>query len=199
MTSDSPREQVDLAQMKWHNEPPQWSLEDGVLEVVTADQTDFWQRTFYGFTRDDGHFLFTEVSGDFTAEVALVGEFEELYDQLGLMVRADARTWLKTGIEYTDGKPHLSAVFTNTWSDWSVIPLAVETTRLELRVTRHAEALRIQFRDAEGKWQLLRLGYLGLPETCLVGMTACSPQRAGFRARFHGFAITEPIARELHG
>jgi regulation of enolase protein 1 (concanavalin A-like superfamily) len=198
MSSELYAAQSDLSQMQWHNEPPRWSLEDRSLELVTADRTDFWQNTFYGFTRDDGHFLSTEITGDFTAEVTLEGEFEELYDQLGLMVRADERTWLKTGIEYTDGMPHLSAVYTNSWSDWSVIRLPDLTGRLDLRVTRHAEALRVQFRDADHSWQLLRLGYLALPESCRVGVMACSPQRAGFRARFHGFSIREPIPRELH-
>jgi regulation of enolase protein 1 (concanavalin A-like superfamily) len=166
--------------------------------VVTGDRTDFWQHTFYGFARDDGHFLSTEVSGDFTASVAVEGDFEELYDQLGLMVRADEHTWMKTGIEFTDGDPHLSAVLTNGRSDWSVLRLPGHQGPLELRVTRHADAVRVQFRDSAGAWQLLRLGHLALPGTCRVGLVACSPQRAGFRARFHGFRVAEPIPAALH-
>lgn len=189
---------TDLASFAWHNEPPAWAVDGSTLSVTTGDRTDFWQRTFYGFTRDDGHFLSAEVSGDFTASVTIEGDFEELYDQLGLMVRADERTWMKTGIEYTDGAPHLSAVYTNTWSDWSVIRLDGYPGRLDLRVTRHAETVRVQFRDADGDWQLLRLGYLGLPGTCRVGVMACSPQRAGFRARFHDLRIGPPIPRDLH-
>lgn len=190
---------ADLTGMEWHNEPPAWAAKDGALSVTTGDRADFWQRTFYGFARDDGHFLSAEVSGDFTAAVTIEGDFEELYDQLGLMVRADERTWMKTGIEYTDGAPHLSAVYTNNaWSDWSVIRLADFPGRLDLRVTRHAETLRVQFQNAEGVWQLLRLGYLGLSGACRVGVMACSPQRAGFQARFHNLRIGPPIARDLH-
>lgn len=197
--STFPPEAADLAAMDWHNEPPAWTVEGDTLSVTTGDRTDFWRQTFYGFTRDDGHFLSAEVSGDFTAAVTIEGDFEKLYDQLGLMVRADERTWMKTGIEFTDGAPHLSAVYTNTWSDWSVIRLDGYRGRLDLRVTRHAETLRVQFRDSGGAWQLLRLGYLGLPAACRVGVMACSPQRAGFRARFHDLRIGAPIARDLHG
>jgi len=189
---------ADLTAMQWHNEPPAWAVAGSSLSVTTGGRTDFWRQTFYGYTSDDGHFLSAEVSGDFTASVTIDGDFEELYDQLGLMVRADEHTWMKTGIEYTDGAPHLSAVYTNTWSDWSVIRLADYRGRLDLRVTRHAEALRVQFRDADGAWQLLRLGHLGLPDTCRVGVMACSPQRAGFRARFENLRIGAPISRDLH-
>ena len=41
----------------WHNEPRQWSLNDGELTVHSDDKTDFWRDTYYGFTRDSGHFL----------------------------------------------------------------------------------------------------------------------------------------------
>ncbi|WP_037908961.1 DUF1349 domain-containing protein [Actinacidiphila yeochonensis] len=192
-------EPADLTAMDWYNEPPGWTVEGTSLHVVTGDRTDFWQHTFYGFARDDGHFLSAEVSGDFTASVTVEGDFEELYDQLGLMVRADEHTWMKTGIEHTDGDPHLSAVVTNGRSDWSVLRLAGHSGPLDLRVTRHAEAVRVQFRDAGGTWQLLRLAYLDLPRTCRVGVMACSPQRAGFHARFHDLRVGEPIPRDLHG
>jgi regulation of enolase protein 1 (concanavalin A-like superfamily) len=86
--------------MQWLNEPPFWRDEDGVLSVVTGDRTDFWRETHYGFIRDDGHFRYETVPGDFTAEIAFGGDYRALYDQAGLMLRADERNWLKAGIEF---------------------------------------------------------------------------------------------------
>jgi uncharacterized protein len=185
--------------MRWMNEPPEWSVDGGVLSVTTADRTDFWRETFYGFVRDDGHFYGREVTGDFTAQVTLLGDHRELYDQSGLMLRADERNWLKTGIEFTDGMAHLSAVLTRGHSDWSVIGLPAFAGELTLRLTRHGEAVRVQFLAADGHWQLLRLGYLPLPQSCWIGVMCCSPQRAGFVARFRDFDVREPISRDLHG
>ncbi|MDT0345107.1 DUF1349 domain-containing protein [Streptomyces litchfieldiae] len=186
--------------MSWLNEPPKWAVEDGteVLTAVTGSETDFWRETFYGFIRDDGHFFSREVVGDFTAQVTLGGAYETLYDQSGLMVRADERTWLKAGVEYTDGVAHLSAVLTRGHSDWSVIQLPDFSGEVTVRVTRHGDALRVQYQRGDGGWQLLRLGYLPMPDACQVGVMCCSPQRAGFAARFSGFGVTEPISRELH-
>ncbi|MFI1357745.1 DUF1349 domain-containing protein [Streptomyces sp. NPDC020898] len=185
--------------MQWLNEPPRWSVNEGTLVVTTADRTDFWRETFYDFIRDDGHFLAREVTGDFTAQVTLAGEYETLYDQMGLMLRVDQANWIKTGVEFTDGRAHLSCVITRDHSDWSVVATPEVGDEITLRMTRHGTAVRVQYLTTGGEWQLLRLGYLPLPVTCQVGVMSCSPQRAGFTGRFSDFAITEPISRDLHG
>ena len=51
--------------MTWWNEPPEWSVDGDVLRVVTADRTDFWRSTFYGWITDNGHFFHRAVTGDF--------------------------------------------------------------------------------------------------------------------------------------
>ncbi|CAM5744133.1 putative Regulation of enolase protein 1 [Streptomyces afghaniensis 772] len=184
--------------MQWLNEPPRWSVDEDALVITTGDRTDFWRETFYGFVRDDGHFLGREVTGDFTAQVTLSGEYEALYDQTGLMLRADENNWVKSGVEFTDGLTHLSCVITRDFSDWSVITAPEAADSVTIRMTRHGTAVRVQYLTTAGDWQLLRLGYLPLPATCQVGVMACSPQRAGFTGRFTGFSTTEPIARDLH-
>ena len=62
------------------------------------------------------------------------------------MLYLDANNWIKTGIEFTDGTQHFSIVITRDgFSDWSVIPLGVRVEPIRLRLTRHSEALRIQY------------------------------------------------------
>ena len=187
-----------MTNMSWLNEPPEWSVDGDSIQAVSGSSTDFWCETFYGFTRDSGHFYHRDVTGDFTAEVTLSGDYRELYDQSGLMVRADASTWLKTGIEYTDGRTHVSTVLTRDFSDWSVVAWPDYAGSLRIRLTRHGDALRVQCRARDGQWQLLRLGYLALPPTVQVGVMLCSPERAGFAASFTDFVVSDPISRDLH-
>ncbi|MEL0160580.1 MAG: DUF1349 domain-containing protein [Deltaproteobacteria bacterium] len=183
----------------WYCEPPEWTSKPERLSVVTGLKTDFWQSTFYGFQRDNGHFYQTEVEGDFSAEVVIHGHYEELYDQAGLMLRVDAHNWIKTGIEFTDGIQHFSTVITRDgFSDWSVIPLGVRVEPIRLRLTRHSEALRIQYHQ-EGQWQMARLGYLSMPLSVMVGPLCCSPERAGLKVDFDNLVIGPPIDRALHG
>jgi hypothetical protein len=44
--------------LKWFNPPPSWRV-DAVRSRMLAEpgaETDFWQRTHYGFRADSGHF-----------------------------------------------------------------------------------------------------------------------------------------------
>lgn len=186
--------------MTWLNEPPRWSITGPRLSVTTAARGDFWRNTFYGYIRDDGHFFARPVSDDFTAEVSISGKYEVLYDQAGLMLRVDERNWLKTGVEHTDGAMHFSVVITrDDFSDWSVLPVGISCrSGFRVRLTRHGEALRVQYREPGGHWRLARLGYLPMPDTVQVGVTCCTPERAGFEVEFDGFAVGPAISKKLH-
>jgi regulation of enolase protein 1 (concanavalin A-like superfamily) len=186
--------------LRWFNPPPACSIEPGRIEIVTGDRTDFWRNTFYGFCRDNGHFLYRPVVGDFSAEVHVSGEFGELYDQAGLMARISETHWLKCGIELSDGIHALSVVVTNQNSDWSLVEMPITDAGVRLRLTRHGEAMRMQYYDTtRDLWKMLRLAYLPPQPSIDIGVMACSPQRSGFRALLQGFQVTDPIDRELHG
>jgi hypothetical protein len=73
-----------------------------------------------------------------------------LFDQAGMMVRADERNWLKTGLEVTSGAVHISTVYTREFSDVSMVPIPRRRGEVSMRVTRFAEALVVQCRSGDG-------------------------------------------------
>jgi len=183
----------------WHAEPPDWTLTDAALTLTTGNETDFWQDTFYGFRRDDGHFLGREVTGDFTAEVSFEADYQILYDQAGLMMRGDARTWLKAGIEYSDDVTNFSTVVTRDGrSDWSVIAVPKVSGPQQVRLTRLGGAVITHYLGGDGRWHLMRLADVPAAAPVRVGPMACSPQRAGLKVRFHAVQIGPPVANPLH-
>jgi uncharacterized protein len=184
---------------EWLNEPPEWSGNDDRLEITTGAETDFWQTTFYGFQRNSGHAFMAPVSGDFSLSAQVTGKYETLYDQAGLILYLDEKNWIKTGIEYTDGLMHFSVVVTREVSDWSVIPLpdATPIDRLKVRLTRHDDAVRVQYDMLDSGWKMARLAPFPAVDM-RAGVMACSPQRAGFEAAFHDITIGPPIERNLH-
>ncbi len=186
------------AQLTWLNPPPFHESSANTIRIRTADKTDFWRGTFYGFTRESGHFLHTPATGDFSAEVTIRGHYRALYDQAGLMIRIDEHHWIKAGIEYTDGLQHFSTVVTRDQSDWSVIPLAANPDSMRIRLTRHAEAIRIQYQLPGASWQLARLAYFPTADPVLIGPMCCSPERAGFEVEFTDFKLKPAIPRDLH-
>ena len=128
------------SRLHWTNPPERWRLDSArrTLILEPAANTDFWQRTHYGFSADNGHFLGLEVAGDFTVSTQLAFHPVHQYDQAGLMIRASANCWLKTSVEHElNGPPQLGVVVTNHgFSDWSLqdLPLAGRQIRLRLRL-----------------------------------------------------------------
>ena len=175
--------------MQWFEEPPVWKDESGVLSVTTAPQSDFWRKTHYGFIRDNGHFYYDEVAGDFSAAVQVIGDYTTLYDQAGLMVRIDAENWMKCGIEFVEGVHYASAVVTRDFSDWSVAPLGPDLSTFRLRVVRAGTALTVEYALDGEHYVLLRNCYLPMEESVMVGPMAASPGDRGFDVHFAGWEI----------
>jgi uncharacterized protein len=182
----------------WLNEPAQWTAPDNRLQIVTDEATDFWRETHYGFTRDSGHFLGFPTPEAFTAELRIQGDLKALYDQTGIMVRIDARRWVKAGIEFSDGHAMLSSVLTNDQSDWSTAPYARDAGDFWLRATVSNGVLRLQV-SSDGKlWPLMRLAPFPQASSYLVGPMACTPERAGLEVSFSAFRLTPPLGKDLH-
>ena len=175
--------------MEWYNEPPVWKLQGDKIYVTSGSKTDFWRETHYGFIRDNGHFLYQKINGDFVAEVKVTGEYQELYDQAGIMVRLDDRHWLKCGVEFVEGVQQVSAVVTRDYSDWSVVPMPDNPASLWVRVTRRGTAVEVQYSLDGAQYKMLRLAYLTPVETVSVGVMCASPEGDGFSMTFEGFKI----------
>jgi hypothetical protein len=175
--------------MQWYNEPLIWNVQGDKIYITSGAKTDFWRETHYGFIRDNGHFFYQQVEGDFIVEVKVSGEYRELYDQSGLMVRLNERHWLKCGIEFVEGIQQVSAVVTRDYSDWSVVPLADNPASLWVRVIRRSTAVEVQYSLDGEQYKMLRLAYLTPVETLDVGVMCASPEGNGFPMTFEGFKI----------
>ncbi len=183
----------------WLNEPDKWSLSEGHLSVETKSKTDFWRKTHYGFIRDNGHFWQLDAPEKFTATLTFEGEYQELYDQAGLMYRTDAENWIKCGIEHSDGMTNFSIVVTRGTSDWSVIGRPMIFGPQTVRITAGGNAIVAHFLDGGGHWKLMRVTSFPTTPHSKIGPMACSPERGGFAARFIDLQISNPIENPLHG
>ncbi len=183
----------------WLNGPGRWSANDaGDLTLVTDRATDFWRETHYGFTRDSGHFLGFATPAAFTAQLRIRGDYQQLYDQAGIMIRLDERRWVKAGIELSDGRPMLSSVLTDGRSDWATSPYTHDPRDFWMRATVAGGVLRLQV-SADGKvWPLVRLAPFPVAPFYRVGPMACTPEREGLRVRFSDLRITPPLGKDLH-
>lgn len=178
-----------LEKMQWFNEPSQWEIKDKKLTLFATPQSDYWRIAHYGFTMDDAPFLYTTYGGEFEAKVKITGDYRERYDQAGMMIRIDHENYIKTGIEYVDGKYNLSAVVTHHTSDWSVITLDRAVPFIWIKAVRRLDAVEIYYSYDDQTYTLMRIAWLQDNTPVQVGLMAASPDGQGFQASFEHFQV----------
>lgn len=187
-----------LDRMQWFNEPENWSVENNVLTMDVTPQSDYWRISHYGFTVDDAPFLYTVRGGEFEVKVKISGEYKVRFDQAGLMLRIDKENYIKTGIEFVDGKYNLSTVVTHKTSDWSVIELEKPVEYVWIKAVRRLDAVEIFYSFDDKEYTMMRNCWLQDNTPVMVGMMAACPDGNGFKATFEGFRITHlPDLRRL--
>jgi len=178
-----------MKNMQWFNEPQRWEINNNSLEMFCTPKTDYWRITHYGFTVDDGPFYYSTYGGEFEVKVKITGEYKHRFDQMGLMLRIDEETWVKTGVEFVNNKYNISAVVTNKKSDWSVIELDTSPKSIWIKAIRRTDAVEIMYSLDDENYKMMRLAYFPENKPVMVGMTAASPDGEGFNAKFEHFRV----------
>lgn len=185
---NEPTTAFGLKGWRWLNPPTTWAVDEAGLHVTTDADTDFWVTTHYGFVRDTGHALLRHVGSEFRLTATFQGEYQEQYDQAGLLLRANERNWVKTGIEFVDGVALLSAVVTRDVSDWNVVPLeqiAGHPASVTIDLQRVNDTVTIRYGWDDRKPEtLLRMAYFPPEAQAEAGPMCASPDGTGFPVRF---------------
>lgn len=182
--------------MQWLNEPASWQRTGDVLRVSVDPGTDFWRTTGYGYVHDNGHIYGELLPGDLDVSVRVRGAFANQYDQAGIMLRADEQTWLKTGLEFFEGRPRLSTVLTMGFSSWMVADLPPGTDAVTLRVSRRGDAVEVRYAAGDGAAELAALVFMPPGREMLAGIVCAAPEGSGFSVAFHDLRI---VGREWGG
>lgn len=187
-----------LEKMQWFNEPTSYNIKGKMLTMDVPAQCDYWRIAHYGFTVDDGPFLYTTYGGEFEAKLKVSGEYKARFDQAGMMIRIDHRNYVKFGIEFVDGKYNISAVVTHDTSDWSVITLDRPVEYIWIKAVRRRDAIELFYSFDDKEYRMMRT--LWMQDNCpvQVGPVAACPDGDGFKAIFEDFQVKHlPDARRV--
>jgi regulation of enolase protein 1 (concanavalin A-like superfamily) len=173
-----------LSRMTWLNPPANEFYDAGTLTARAKGKTDFWRKTFFGYVTDNGHFLHLQQDGEFTFQARVNGNYSQLYDQAGLMVRLDEKHWMKCGSELFEGRRWASVVFTHDFSDWSTMEDLSQTGAVYWRVVRKKDSIEAQCSKDGEKFTTIRQGYFPAKVPVKVGVMCAAPEGMGFDAVF---------------
>lgn len=179
-----------LDRMQWFNEPAKWEIKNNTLNMFVTPQSDYWRISHYGFTVDDAPFLYGIYGGEFEVKVKITGDYKARFDQMGLMLRIDHENYIKTGVEFVDGKYNLSTVVTHKTSDWSVIALDKTPSFVWIKAVRRLDAVEVFYSYDDKTYTMMRNAYLQDNIPVMVGLMAASPDGNGFNATFQSFTVT---------
>lgn len=188
----------NLDKMQWFNEPEKCTIKNNSLTMQVTAGSDYWRIAHYGFTVDDAPFYYTTYGGEFEAKVRLTGAYKARFDQMGLMLRIDHKNYIKTGVEFVDGKFNVSTVVTHDKSDWSVLPLTDAPPFIWIKVIRRLDAVEIFYSLDDKNYIMTRNAPLQDNTPVMVGLMAASPDGTGFEAKFENFKVKHlPDQRRL--
>lgn len=157
--------------------------------MQVTPKTDYWRISHYGFTVDDAPFYYGTYGGEFEAKVKLTGAYKVRFDQMGLMIRIDQKNYIKTGVEFVDGKFNISTVVTHEKSDWSVTPLDKVPPFIWIKAVRRLDAIEIYYSLDDKTYIMTRNAPLQDNIPVMVGLMAASPDGNGFEAKFEKFTV----------
>lgn len=179
-----------LEKMNWFNEPSGWEISGKTLTMDVTPKSDYWRISHYGFTVDDAPFYYAEYGGEFEAKVKISGDYKVRFDQAGMMIRIDHENYIKTGIEFVDGKYNLSTVVTHHTSDWSVISLDKSVEYIWIKAVRRLDAIEIFYSFDDKEYIMMRNAWMAANCPVKIGMFAACPDGEGFKATFSDFKVT---------
>ncbi|KAL8802522.1 MAG: hypothetical protein Q9182_003762 [Xanthomendoza sp. 2 TL-2023] len=205
----------------------------------TPPHTDIWRKAHpFTDTFNGPHYTTTlPLTQLKSIQVTVKSEWKTLYDQAGLLLilpppsssptdettpnptnEKEKTKWIKTGLEFYNHNPHISAVACDRWADWSLVPLPPSSSgKGELTIRMHREVVDDQKTSTlwityyqhpesggggEGEWMPIReiaWGFEGAEEEggkeARVGVYAAKPTAetedpdGGLRVEFTGLEV----------
>ena len=189
---------VPWTEGSWTHEPAHVTADEYGLHVTACHGSDAWRITSYGFVHASEHALLTDLHHGSALEVQFRLDFADQFDQAGIFVKVDDETWIKAGVELSDGVESLGAVVTQGTSDWSLSPVPDWPGRLvTVRGSRSGDALTVRARVDTEPWRLVRVAPLDPDATASAGPFCCAPSRADLTVHFTSWRRT-PADTTLH-
>ena len=183
---------ITTGNFKWINQPQKFTVNDHSLVIETEPETDFWQRTHYGFSKSNAPAYLTKIRENFTFIVKTSFKTSNRYDQCGVLLYLDDENWIKVSVEHENDKfARLGSVATNLgFSDWATTDISAQVTEMWYRISLHGLDVLIEYSSTGDDYKQMRILHIHKPVSdAWIGVYACSPLKSSFKASFSDFSL----------
>ena len=193
----------------WLNKPEKFEITDQAVKIITVPNTDYWQRSYYGFRNDNAHSLLLESEINFSFTIKTSFNYKKQFDQCGLIIYLNSDNWFKASIEFENiNLSRLGSVVTNLgYSDWATTDIPTVSV-MWYRLSRRGPDFLIESSPDGLNFKQMRIFHLHcLGETTAemgklnppapadkpisFGLYACSPSDSSFEAEFNNFKLED--------
>lgn len=175
----------NLKDFEWYNEPENVVFSGHDMQIAAAPETDFWQSRQHGFSKDNGHFFYKRLEGDFCCIVKWRFTAADLFKQCGLMIRIDERNWFKMSVmSEVSHKAEAATCLTNCgYTDWASVPLSSVAGSIWFKLVRQGNDFASWYSmDGKTFCRLRQFYLINIQPELKVGAYICSPQNESFQA-----------------
>lgn len=207
---------MNFSEANWIHPPQSFAITDNSVTMTTESNTDFWQRSYYGFRNDNAPALLVESKENFTFTAKTSFAYQNRFDQCGVIIYVDSDNWFKASLEFEDAHlSRLGSVVTNRgYSDWATTDSSTQT-EMWYRLSRRGPDFLIESSLDGLDFKQMRIFHLHcLGETTAemgkldppappeqgirFGLYACSPLDSSFTAVFNNLTL-QPCQWLAHG
>ena len=200
---------INFNSATWLNKPEKFEITDQSVKIITVPNTDYWQRSYYGFRNDNAHSLLLENKINFSLTVKTSFNYKKQFDQCGLIIYLNSDNWFKASIEFENiNLSRLGSVVTNLgYSDWATTDIPTVSV-MWYRLSRRGPDFLIESSPDGLSFKQMRIFHLHcLGETTAemgklnppapadkpisFGLYACSPSDSSFEAKFNNFKLED--------
>lgn len=189
---------MDFSGFEWKNPPREAVVQDAEVALQTQPNTDLWQRTYYGFSRDNAPMFLTRTDRLYFT-FAVTADFSDArtrFDQCGIAVYMDSDNWVKASTEYIGaGCTYLGSVVTNGgYSDWATQKAQEGISSVTYQLSRRKSDFLIEYSTDGSVFSQMRIFRLHAAKASVnFGIYACSPEDSSFEAVFTRPQLTECV------
>ncbi len=170
----------DLKGFEWLNEPLNYGLSDGSIQITTPAGTDFFNDPASGSIAGSAPFLYREIEGDFVVTALVEPDFADVWNAASLMVHKDSSRWIKYAFENSDatGKSVVSVV-TREMSDDANGVILNEHDKVWLKMVRKGDIFSMHWSTDGKEYKMARLSKMPDIGMVRVGIEAQCPAGKG--------------------